>query len=58
MHIHGNTLLTKANEFVKDLYYNEVISAAWIDHFKRRHGIKQVSKSGEEAGTNQINVAI
>ena len=52
--IDGDTLKEQAVFFAKKLGFNDAdIDSSWINRFKKRHGILQVKKCGEEAGVNE-----
>ena len=52
--INGATLKEQAVFFAKKLGFNDAdIDSSWINRFKKRHGILQVKKCGEEACVNE-----
>ena len=56
--IDGELLREKAQKFAAELGYDSVeISSSWIDRFKKRHGIVQLKKCGEEAGVADETIA-
>ena len=52
LRLDGEMLLNKAHYFAKELGYDTLPSLAWIDRFKKRHGIGRIQKAGEAAGVN------
>ena len=54
LRLDGAMLLQQANKFLKDMCpdSDSTISIAWIDRFKKRHGIVRITKAGESGGVN------